>query len=339
MWQTVSRAWRAAQAIPTTDLYFGNAMRSSIRLRPGSPKRSILRVGANSFVCGKQAVVCRRDDERVVAALLARDDLRLTYVIDDDLDGAEADETLPDDYRRQLARLREGQYAALIERAETVVVPAEVLAAKYAERKETALLDPHWSEAFADERHFAALESNAPIDIAYLGSVTHGADRAFVFEVMARLLGRNPRLRLTLVSAAPLGNALDRHPRVRRLRPLPWFLYRRRLARQRFHLALYPMLDTPFNRGRSLNKLIEHAVVGAVGVYSADWAFADRVRHGETGFLAENAVANWADTIEAALADPGRLRAMQRQARSLAARLNAPEPQRAFWRRQLGLES
>ncbi|MDJ0933209.1 hypothetical protein [Breoghania sp.] len=98
------------------------------------------------------------------------------------------------------------------------------------------------------------------------------------------------------------------------------------------------MLDTPFNRGRSINKVIEHAMLGAVGLYSEEWCFANEIRDGETGLLAPNEVGAWVDAILAAISDPQGLRAMQNKARAAAAILNDPPPQRRFWSERLGSE-
>ncbi len=328
-------------AIPTTDLYFANACRDRIGRWPGaSGHGTITRVGANSFVAGRQAVVVRRDAPGVVDALLRDPHLRLSYVIDDDLAAVESDPSLPPDYRDRLIALREGQHKALVQRADTIVVCSDHLAQRYQEQgKATQVLDPHWRQPLAGSGHFAPIEAGGAIDVAYLGSVTHGADRAFVFDVLARLLAAEPRVRISLISSSPLGNALDAHPRVRRLRPQPWPLYRHSVRRRRYHLALYPMLDVPFNRGRSLNKLIEHAVVGAPGIYSRDWEFARHVGDGVTGMLADNTVEAWFEAARTALADPVGLRRMQQAARAHAATLNDPGRQRAFWHDRLELEA
>ena len=340
-WQHLSRLARASRSIPTTDLYFANACRDWLKPGPGSAASRgprIRRIGANSFLCGDQAVVCRRDAPRVVEAILADPALRLTYVIDDDLDAAGVDQTLPSDYRSRLARLREGQYRALVERAETIVVPTEHLAAKYRATHDVRLFGPVWAGPLADDNHFDRLARGKAFQIAYLGSVTHGADRAFVINVLEAVLAARPDAAVTMIARGKLGCSLDGHPRLRLRRPLPWALHRSRHARLRFHLALYPMLDTPFNRGRSVNKVIEHAVLGAVGLYSADWAFADRIRNGETGFLAPNEEGAWVAAILAAMDDPAGLRAMQAKARAAAELLNDPAAQRRFWGERLGLE-
>lgn len=323
-------------AIPTTDLYFRNICRPRIRTWPSlRGEDGLFRIGANSFVAGRDAIVCRRDDAGVVDAVLRNSDLRLTYVIDDDLAVAEADTSLPEDYRQQLSGLRDGQHAALVARARTIVVSSRNLAERFANRAATVVLDPYWSAPFAGNAHYDTMERGGPIHVGYLGSATHGGDRSFVFDVIEQLLARNERIYFTLVSGCKLRHPIGNHPRVKVLRPLPWVLYQWRLKWQRFHLLLYPMLDTPFNQGRSHNKLIEHAVVGAPGVYSKEWTFADRIVDGKTGILAENTIEAWVSAVETALADPEALRRMQGEAGNAATRLNDPAPQREFWSEHL----
>lgn len=337
-WQHLSRIARASRAIPTTDLYFANACRPWLSPGPGRSAPLVRRVGANSFVAGDHAIICRMDAPGVVRTLLSHPGLRITYVIDDDIDAAAYDDTLPADYRARLTKLREGQYKAIIEKARTIVVPTPHLVDKYAATHETAEIDPCWSSPLADDTHFDALERGGPMRIGYLGSVTHGADRAFVGAVLKEVLATHPEVRVTMISRGRLDAPLDAHPRLELRRPMPWSLHRVRHRRLRQHLALYPMLDTPFNKGRSFNKVIEHAVLGAVGMYSADWIFADRVRDGETGFLVPNDVDRWIEAIDAAIRQPERLRAMHAKARVAASALNDPENQRRFWLSHLGLQ-
>lgn len=40
------------------------------------------------------------------------------------------------------------------------------------------------------------------------------------------------------------------------------------VAENRFHAAIAPALDTPFNRARSISKLHDHAAYGAAGIYT-----------------------------------------------------------------------
>lgn len=286
----------AAQVIPTTDLYFLNACRALV----GGVwhKRPIKREGANSFSCGSSLIVCRRDEDTVVDQLLARQNIRLFYIIDDDLWAAEKDPTLPDAYQKRLAHLREGQHRRLAERAETIIVSSPSLAAIYQQRgHKVEYLPPYWSDRFAPLHHFDMLAEGAPLEIGYLGTASHRADREFVMGVFEKLLTSNAHVRLTMVGASELPDGLQGHPKLRIIKPLPWVRHRRRLSRLRFHLLLYPTLPTPFNASRSCNKLIEHAVSGGIGLYSDNWGYAALVADQSLGLVLKNETALWARTI------------------------------------------
>ncbi|HZV11029.1 MAG TPA: hypothetical protein VFF94_14810, partial [Novosphingobium sp.] len=106
-------------------------------------------------------------------------------------------------------------------------------------------------------------------------------------------LDRHPACQFTYFARAPVDPALEAHPRARRQQPMAWPEYRRWLARQRFHLALYPLLDNGFDRARSASKLAEHAVAGAVGVYPAGWAPGAALAAAGGALLAPDRVELW----------------------------------------------
>ena len=121
------------------------------------------------------------------------------------------------------------------------------------------------------------------------------------------------------------------HPRVLRIPGQGWAEYRCGLGGRRFHLALYPLMDTPFNRARSVNKLIEHAVVGAAGLYSRNWAEAWRAEHGGGGLVLRNRRIDWVAAICHLLGQPEAMRGLAAGAGALGASLNQPAPQRHLW--------
>ena len=127
----------------------------------------------------------------------------------------------------------------------------------------------------------------------------------------------------------------DRHPRARRVEPRRWPRYRRWLARQRFHIGLYPLTDTPFDRARSANKLIEHGIAGAVGVYPGNWAAADRI--GDGAIVAPAAPGDWADILDGALDDPKSLEEKAFAASQRLPAINNPIMQRRLWSRLLDI--
>jgi hypothetical protein len=157
--------------------------------------------------------------------------------------------------------------------------------------------------------------------------------------VIGAVLAAHPRARFHLAERHRLPADFAGHPRVQRIPGLGWAAYREGLARRRFHLGLYPLMDTPFNRARSVNKLIEHAVVGAAGLYSRSWPEAWRATEAGAGLVLRNRPAEWSAAIDHLLARPRALQGLAAGAGTLARRLNRPEPQRRLWAELMGVTS
>ena len=313
---------------PTADLYFRNACGDFLG-------RGVRQYGPTVFASDTACLVMRHD---LRAGTLPRR-RRLIYFVDDDVDAGLNDESLPFLYRQKL-RWVEHMTARRLQRfAGVAVVGSPVLARLFRPVMQTHLLRPFWSERYAGLGHFDALEQGEGwIEVAFLGSSVHRADLQFLLPVVGRLLAANPRLRFHLPERHVLPRGFDHHPRVRRIRGLGWTAYRREITTRQFHLALYPLLETPFNRARSPNKLIEHAIVGAAPVYSASWEESRRVAHGQAGLCLSNEPETWLEALGELIRAPHRMRALARGAQDTAARLNSGAAQRALWRELMGLE-
>lgn len=303
---------------PTADLYFRNACADFI----GTAVQQI----APTVFASQTACLVIRHDLRAGRLPPRR---RLIYLIDDDIDAGTEDASLPYLYRQKL-RLVEAEAGRRIRRfAGVAVVASPALARIFQPMMETHLLRPYWSEPFAQLDHFADARW---IDLAYLGSAAHRADLQFMLPVVRRLLAENDVLRFNIGLEHRLPGDLDAHPRVRRIPGRTWPEYRLELARRRFHVALYPLLDTPFNRGRSPNKLIEHAVLGAAPVYSTSWREARRAGVHDAGLCLPNDRAAWHQAISCLVSDRAEMHRLALGAQRLGRSLNSAEPQRRLWR-------
>ena len=322
---------------PTTDLYFLAAMERQVasRWRPWQ-RRPIQRIGANSFTCGDWMVLIRRDRPRLMRAALAWPG-RLAYLIDDDVAGAAACDYLPEAYRARMAAFDHDFHRPLCERADALLVPSATLAdlhgAAHQIRSAIHRIDPVWRLPLADQAHFAPLADGGTLRIVHLGSGSHAAALGEIAPAIARWLADDPQTHFTYFAASAVHEALEHHPRARRLEPKPWGEYRRWLARQRFHLALYPLLATRFDRARSASKLTEHAIIGAVGVYPEDWPPAELLAGG--AILAPPSPARWGE----ALAGINRAALAETAARAADAlrQTDSRARQAALWHSLLGL--
>jgi len=318
---------------PTADLYFTNACGDFLDIGGAA---GVTRLAPTVFASPGTCLVMRHD----MRARQLPDGRRVVYFIDDAVEQGVRDASLPFLYRQKLRLVESASARRVGRRAAVAVVGSAELARRQSSRIKTHLIHPYWSEAIAGLEHFEpVLKGEGWIDIAFLGSVVHRADLAFLWPVIGAVLAVHPRVRFHLAERHRLPAAFARHPRVMRIPGLGWGAYRVGLAERRFHLALYPLMDTEFNRGRSLNKLIEHGVVGAAGLYSRSWAEAWRAGAGGAGLILHNRREDWCAAIEHLLARPEAMRNLAAGAGALARRLNRPEPQRRLWAELMGVQA
>ena len=323
---------------PTADLYFMNACGDFLDIGGGA---GVTRLAPTIFASAGACLVMRHD-MRAPKFLDARvpGGRRLVYFVDDAVDQGVGDASLPFLYRQKLRLVERASARRIGRRAAVAVVGSAELAQHFAPRIETHLIHPYWSEPIAGLEHFEPmLKGEGWIDIAYLGSAVHRTDLAFLWPVVGAVLASHPRVRFHLAERHRVPAALAAHPRVVRIPGLGWGAYRAGLAGRRFHLALYPLMDTEFNRGRSLNKLIEHGVVGAGALYSRNWGEAWRAREGAAGLTLRNRRDDWRAAIEQLLARPEAMRELAAGAGVLARALNRAEPQRRLWSKLMGVRA
>ncbi len=322
---------------PTADLYFANACRDWI----GAEVR---RLGPTVFASASALLVMRHDlrsaggrSGRPCSRGARRG--RVVLFLDDAVEEGISDPALPFLYRQKLRLVERAALRRIAPSAAAVVTSSPFLAARYG-RGAGRVLDPYWSDPLAGTGHFVPLlQGGGWIEAAFLGSTVHAADLEFLWPAVCAALDAIPRLRFHLPERHRLPASLAGHPRLLRIPGGGWGAWRDGLAARRFHIALYPLLDTPFNRGRSVNKLIEHAVVGAAPVYSRSWGPGRQAAAEGAGLAVDNRPAAWLAALRHLAERPSAARDGAAGCAALARRLNRPEPQRRLWADLLGLDA
>lgn len=314
-------------AKPTTDLYFVNAMRGligdGIRSRPVQP------IGLNSFRVGDSAVVVRQERPGILAEVLKQRWRRLIYVIDDDIEAGVDDTDLTAAYRGRLSEQAARSFRPMVASADLIVTGSARLAQRLADRAPTVAIDPLWHRDPMPPPDAAS--APRPFRILHAGAISHLADLESILPAIDDVLARHIDVEFVTFADTPAVRSLEARHRVT-VRPMRgWAWYRRWIGTERFDLALYPVQDTRFNAARSVNKLIEHALLGAVGVYGASWPHRARIKHGINGFLVGDGVDAWRATLDEVLQARQRLPAVYARASDLARKLNDRDSQFAFW--------
>ena len=317
---------------PTADLYFADACADWLA------DGRVVRYAPTVFASDTTRLVIRHDGRAPAASRRAR----TVHLIDDAIDLEGADAALSPYWRFKLNRVERAAANALLPGAAAVVVSSEPLEAMMRTRA-TALgrsdlairrLDPYWTTPQSDLAHHA----RPTFRVAYLGAQTHRPDIEAIAPALAGFLEAAEDAELILAGGHEALPAFARNPKVRTLGPLGWADYRRRLSALKPHAVLYPLAETPFNAARSLNKLIEHGVVGAAGLYAAHWPGARMAEDAGAGMALPMDPAAWRAALDGLMFSRERTVAMAAAGQSLAASLNDAAMQRRIWAELLEIE-
>ena len=102
---------------------------------------------------------------------------------------------------------------------------------------------------------------------------------------------------LTFVGVRPDLSQMKLRMRINYQKEMPLEEYRDYMRNQCFDIGLSPLQDDSFSKCKYFNKYIEYTLIGAVGIYSNCEPYTFVVSDGINGFLAENTVASWYETI------------------------------------------
>lgn len=256
----------APRPVPTVDYYLQELLVDSAprpaRLAYDADVTRWLGASATETIePGTRVVLVRMPSSRWASVIEAAREkvVEVVWLIDDDVVAARDDRWLPDDYRARLlsdyARFRR-KFAHLVDRVWASTTP---IAERFpASRVDLRPPQPIPQRA-ADERS---------VTIFYHGTSSHRREHAFLLPVFHRVQARSTSTLIEVAGGHAVYRMFRAVPRLRVVHPMPWPDYLRHLRAGNYHIGLVPLLDTPFNRGRTGIKAFEIAASGARGVLS-----------------------------------------------------------------------
>lgn len=315
---------------PTPDLYFRNACAEAL-LPHGAGSVDVL---SPSVFATEKAVLVMRHSGGAALSPGVIGGRKLIWFCDDAVLCANA--TMSLSYRAKLMMTDAWAGRRIGAQADHIVLSTDALRsmARYlAPSAPVSVLHPYWAEQANPLDQF---DAPGVVEIAYLGAATHRADFSFLAPVMEAVLAARPQARFHVTSNHRAPRGLRRHDRVLSPMRTTWPDWRSSLASRRYHILLYPLTGSRFNRGRSINKLIEHGLTGGASLYSAEWEEARQI--GDAGLTLPTQHQAWVEAIINLVDDiGGRGRQLAVAGQKLAADLNDPRPQRALWNDLMGL--
>lgn len=142
--------------------------------------------------------------------------------------------------------------------------------------------------------------------IGWFGGMQHYDDLKILERVVPRILADFPDVEFVTTMSVPdfWAHELSGNPRFRIVPFAPAQEWAEYLGGQGIDIALAPLVDDRFNRGKSNLKYLEHSALGIAGVYQDVESYKD-VRHGNTGLKATTET-EWYDCIAELIKDSGK---------------------------------
>lgn len=257
----------------------------------------------------------------------------LIYLVDDDIPAATQTAGLPLSYRMRMKRVGRRQFSEFLRGADRVVVTSRHLAEKY-RAPNVVLLQPSniWPsrtlEHFADPRM---------ITVTFHATAIHQTDLAVIAPAMQKLHDSRPDVQLDIVTDGKIPRCLHHLSRCRIRQDMSWPDFKEFVLSTYSHIGLAPLMDTPYNRGKSHIKMFDITALGAVGVYSNRSPYTDIIDNHKNGVLVEDDVEAWLAALVELVNDPGKAKLMAETAQSIASTAGDPDRLERFWAELLGL--
>lgn len=256
----------AARPCPTVDYYLRDLLGAAL----SDGNRLVFDDQVEAFVGprpleviqpGTRVILVRMPSSRWQGVLRGaeREIVDVTWLIDDDVLAARDDDWLPEEFRLKLLGdyLRfKRDFAGLIDRvwASTPQIAARFPAGRVEVRP------PKLFSAPRSERRW--------VTIFYHGTGSHRREHAFLLPIFHEVQARCEHTLIEVSGDHALYRAFRGVPRLRVLHPLGWPDYLAHLRAGNYQVGLAPLLDTPFNRGRSGLKALQFTELGVQGVLS-----------------------------------------------------------------------
>jgi hypothetical protein len=282
--------------IPTADLY----LRENLREQFGEAVTYVnfLRTSPDDVVLGSDTlvVVVRSAPKKWLKWLLRQQDklAGVAILMDDDIPSALRAPELPFRYAMKTAWRYARTRRLLGQLCSEIWVSTPILARRYA-RFSPRLLEPIYVESKSADEEKAVY--------FYHGTWAHRQEIEWLVPVVRQVQEAIPGAWFEIMGTDRVRRLYRDIPRVRVVHPMPWKDYLAYAGTVTYQVGLAPCFDTEFNRARSHSKIFDITRLGAAGVYSNVTPYAEKVIHGETGFLCTNEPDKWVTMLTRLLND------------------------------------
>lgn len=133
--------------------------------------------------------------------------------------------------------------------------------------------------------------------VFYHGTASHEAEIEWLLPVFEAVLKQNKQLNIELIGNKKVHRLFKSMEAVHVYHPMSWYSYCQLISGPGRIIGLAPLLETSFNQARSASKFFDITQAGAVGLYADSAVYANKIIHGQTGFLLNMEQERWVESI------------------------------------------
>lgn len=250
------------------------------------------------------------------------------YLLDDDLLAAARDQTVPEEYRIRMREIVCDVQPRIFALANEVIVCSEDLARTIRHHHaRISVLPPSLISALPDHAH----HQYARKEIGFHGTRAHLRDLGAIAPALKMVHDRYEESEFEIMLGDNTPDLLKELERVRYPAAMKWDDFLTYQRRRRLHIGLAPLWPSAFNRGKSWIKILDIAVMGAAGAFSARAPYTDVITDGKDGLLVEDDPIAWEASLMRLLKYPRDTEAMAKAAADTALSVGDPRVARDFW--------
>jgi len=250
------------------------------------------------------------------------------YLLDDDLLAAARDLSVPEEYRLRMQNLVCNIQPRLFALADEVVVcSAELARVTRHHHSRISILAPALISPLPDYKH----HRRERCDIGFHGTRAHIGDLEAIAPAIQATHEHYPQTDFEIMLGENTPEPLQALARVNCPAALKWAEFLDYQRGRRLNIGLAPLWPSAFNRGKSWIKVLDIAVMGGVGIYSARRPYTDVVTDGDDGLLVEDDPLAWQEALERLLRYPQDSERMAKAAGKTAIDIGDAEKARDFW--------
>lgn len=217
---------------------------------------------------------------------------------------------------------KQGRYTlgAFLELANGITVSTDPLKEVYLKHNKSIDVLPNCNDV--NDWPIPTKKNDGIIRIGYAGGSAHNDDLDLIIEPVARILEKYPNTMFEVMGAITAEKARDIGAKMLKFASasilerfriqggtLAWQGYPEVLSSHGWDIGLCPLVDEPFNRGKSHIKFMEYSMIGAATVASPVYPYIEEIQgtkvveHGKTGLFAKTSQ-EWFECLELLIKNP-----------------------------------